>query len=62
MANGKKVWFKWNNGKIHKVYIYKTYVGENETFHHARSGRRYFMLKQSDYGKTWANTKEELEK
>lgn len=57
----KKVWFKWTNDNVQKVYIYKEFRVGNETWYRAKRNNINFVLKQKDYGKTWALTKEELE-
>lgn len=57
----EKVWFKWPNGQLQKVYIYEDFVVNGETYHRAKSNNKNFVLKDSDYGKTWAHAREELE-
>ena len=61
MSKGKKVWFRWKNGQIQRVYIYKEFVINGETWYRATMNRKQFVLKTSEYGITWANTKGELE-
>lgn len=60
MSKGKKVWFKWINGQLQRVYIYKDFIVQNKKWHRASSGKQSFVLKDEDYGKTWALTKGEL--
>ena len=55
MSKGKQVWFKWDNGQLQKVYIYRDFAIGNDVWHRAISGKRTFVLKDSDYGKTWNN-------
>ena len=54
-----RVWFKWSNGQFQKVFVYEQFIIDHETAYRGKSGKRNFVLKGSDYGKTWALTKEE---
>ena len=56
----KKGWFKWSNGQLQQVFVYKQFILDHETAYRGKSGKRSFVLKARDYGKTWALTKEEL--
>ena len=56
-----KVWFKWPNGQLQKVFIYRSFQIEGETCYRGVYNKRFFVLKSSEYGKTWASTPEELE-
>ena len=61
MSKGRKVWFRWSNGQLQRVYIYEDFNVNSETWHRASLGKRTCVLKDSDYGHTWALTKEELD-
>ena len=56
-----KAWFKWSNAQMQRVFIYEDFEINGELCHRAKSGKRHFVLKESDKGKTWAYEKEELE-
>lgn len=58
----KKVWFKWPNGQLERVYIYKEYESKGETCYRAKRRNKVFELKNSLYGHSWAFTKDELER
>lgn len=60
MSKGRKVWFKWSNGQMQRIYIYETFQYKGENCYRASSGHRSFVIKDSQYGKNWALTKEEL--
>lgn len=60
MSKGRKVWFRWANGQMQRVYIYEDFYIGDELCHRASSGHRSFVLKSRDYGKTWHIFKEAL--
>lgn len=62
MSRGEKVWFRWPNGQMQRVYIYEDFTIKGDICHRASSGHRSFVLKDSEYGKNWARTKKELER
>ena len=60
MSKGTKVFFRWPNGDVQRVYIYEDFYIKGELCHRASSGHRSFVLKESQYGKTWAYTRQEF--
>ena len=58
---GMKVWFRWSNGQIQRVWIYRAFETSKGVFcFRAKANRRYFVLKANDCGTIWSFKKEEL--
>lgn len=60
MAKGTKVWYRWPNGQMQRVYIYEDFHIKGEICHRGSSGHRSFVLKDGEYGKNWAYTKKDF--
>ena len=61
MSKDQKVWFKWDNGNIQRVYIYKEFFVNGEKWFKGKMGKRGFTLKEKDYGIIWSLNKEDLQ-
>ena len=61
MSNkSQKVWFKWQNGNVQRVYVYKEFILNGEKCFRGKMGRVNFVLKEKDYGTVWSLNKEDL--
>lgn len=60
MSKGTKVWFRWPNGQLQRVWLYDTLTSNSEILHRGVAGRRFIILKESERGKVWSPNKEYL--
>lgn len=60
MGKAKKAWFKWPNGQIQRIYVYRDFFVDGKKWHRATMGRKSFVVKDEEYGNTWSFSKESL--
>lgn len=59
---GIRVWFRWSNGKVQRVWIYRAFINTSgEHCFRGRHSKMNFVLKANDCGRTWAFKKEDLQ-